>query len=420
MLHRLGPAPRRRGFTSSSPRFHILAIALPALCACAGDTPATFERTDSAGVAILRNLGEERPLAWRFERVLTLGGVDEGPQAFARVGPALIGTDARGSIHVADAANHRIRVFDDAGNPLREMGGRGGGPGEFEFVGAFAVSDDGTVVLSDFSKHALVLFDSTGTPLPERPFDGFPGPRLRWVGDDLVLTLSQPTSAADDTSRTELLVFAAGDTTRIAAAPPQPRPEMKQLPNCPIAIAFPPLLSPDLRWDANGDRIAVVTGTDYTIDVFSRMHTAPAENAPPGTRWRLVSRVSRALPELVATAELAAQEYPDSFRIRGGAATCAIAPLDIAETVGFADVAPHIRELALGPDGSLWVRHRTGDADALRTDVFSGSGEYLGTLPPGAPFPAAFHGADRFLSIEKDEFDRDVIVVWEIAHDAAG
>jgi DNA-binding beta-propeller fold protein YncE len=372
----------------------------------AGDA-GPVERVDSAGLTLVRNRAPERPLEWRFERVLTLGGVDEGPEAFARLGAESVGVDDAGNLYVADGANHRVRVFDASGAPVREMGGRGAGPGEFEFMGAFAVAGDGAIRVADFSKNGLVAFGPQGDTQPLIALPGFSGPRLRFVDGALANVITPPRTSPDTTVRARLAVLEADDTIALVIAPPGPRVEMKELPRCPIRVAFPPLLAPSLEWDARGGRIAVADGVDYAVGIWER----------GADGWRQVRRVTRALPLLPATLEIAAAEYPDSFRIRGGSASCAIGPIEIAETLGYAEVAPHVKDVALAPDGALWVRHRTGDEDVTRIDVFDAGGAYLGTLPGDAPFPAAFRGSGEIVTVEADELDRPLVVVWSVLRD---
>ena len=111
------------------PVVSLLAAALLAGCSSSERAP-LVERTDSAGVTLLSNSGGARPLDWRFEPVLRLGGADEGPESFYRLHPALVGVDDAGRIHVLDAAAHRAVVFDSVGRHVRTFGSEGDGPGE--------------------------------------------------------------------------------------------------------------------------------------------------------------------------------------------------------------------------------------------------------------------------------------------------
>lgn len=67
-----------------------------------------------------------------------------------------------GSIYVADSGNHRIQVFDSAGNFLMKWGGEGSGPGQFSEPWGIAVGPDGTVYVADTWNHRVQLFTPTG------------------------------------------------------------------------------------------------------------------------------------------------------------------------------------------------------------------------------------------------------------------
>lgn len=382
------------------------AILIAAACAGTGaDDDDLVERVDSAGVTLIRNHAPERPLDWSFEPVLTIGGVDEGPEAFAGLGAESVATDAAGRIYVADGGNYRVKVFDTDGELMREMGSEGGGPGEFAFVGAFDAGPDGTAFVVDFSKRGLVGFDSAGVILPLRVMDGFPGSRLRVLENAFAVVTTPMRESPEDTTRARLRIHHGVDSTVIATEPDMAPAEFVQLPNCPISLRVPPLLSPRLIWDARGDRLALTGDASYSLAFWER---------DPAGRWRLARRVSRELAPIAATVEIAAAEYPDSFRIRAGSTRCSIAPVEVAEALGFADTAPHVKDIALAPDGTLWVLHRTADDDVTRIDVFAPDGAYLGTLPADAPFPAAFRGSDEIVSVERDDLDRPIVVVQRI------
>ena len=61
----------------------------------------------------------------------------------------------------------------------------------------------------------------------------------------------------------------------------------------------------------------------------------------------------------------------------------------MAEAVGMADRLPVLRDVAFGPEGSIWVQRYGFPGSEPVTDVFDATGRYLGTdhghgLPLGA------------------------------------
>lgn len=152
-------------------RIAAIAAAVCSIAACAADQPRriTIERTDSAGIAIIDNRGPDLPLPWAFTPTLTLGGEDEGPESFFQLGQTSVAADMDGNLYIMDAGNHRIVVFDEAGNLLRTLGRKGGGPGEFQmWPRGITIANDGSINVFDAGKRGLVRFAADGAPLQTR------------------------------------------------------------------------------------------------------------------------------------------------------------------------------------------------------------------------------------------------------------
>lgn len=60
------------------------------------------------------------------------------------------------------------------------------------------------------------------------------------------------------------------------------------------------------------------------------------------------------------------------------------------------------------------MRRSVDPADGPLTDVFDPSGEYVGTLPPEAPYPDAFTADGDIVVIEVGEFDVEQVVVYAV------
>jgi hypothetical protein len=104
----------------------------------------------------------------------------------------------------------------------------------------------------------------------------------------------------------------------------------------------------------------------------------------------------------------------DPTVMRGGAVECRIPASDIVETRGIAERVPTIFQMRMAPDGALWVDRQPARAEERRIDVFDPDGVYLGTLPPDAPFPAAFTREGHPVVVERDDFDLPYLVVYRV------
>jgi hypothetical protein len=385
----------------------LIGISLPALtlaalmaaCSTAPGAP-LVERSDSAGIEIVRNLGGDRPLGWTFEPVLRLGGADEGPESFYRLSPSMIGVDGRGNLHVLDAANHRVVVFTPEGEHLRTLGRKGGGPGEIDFPSTMDVAADGTISVRDISKPALVQWDSAGELLSAEPLTIPLYSRFARVGDALVAPLAEPRSE-EGVMRERLSVMRAADTSHVAVLA-RPLPAMLDF-GC-VGIMLPPRFAPELVWDADESRVAVAVEVLYDLLLVE------------GERQL---RIRRELPAREVTREMAIQDIGEEMTVGfgGGRPPCKIPADLVLERQGYAPVLPAIGTIALSPDGSIWVLRRAIKGEPRIIDLFDAEGVYLGTLPSDSPFPAAFTPDGDILAIDKDEMDIDHLVIYRIQRD---
>lgn len=376
-----------------------IAVAI-GLVACAADTPPriTVERTDSAGVTIITNHGADFLLDWTFTPTLTLGGEDEGPEAFFNIGLSSVAADADGNLYIMDAGNHRIVIFDEAGNHLRTLGRQGGGPGEFQmWPSGITIAHDRSINVYDIGKQGLVRFDPAGNPLQTRRIEGGQIRSYALLSDGIAIHVDHHfDSVASDRIQT---ITDAGDTTTIISVA---RPPLKPVDfGCVRISGMATIFAPSLQWDALDDQIFINPAADYVIDLYDGA--------------RLAASIRRDLPPRPATRELALRQVGEDFKVGLGAAgECKVPAARVVEEQGIADVIPAISRIRVAPNGTIWVQRYAIRGEIAPIDIFSPDGEYLGTLPEGAPFPAAFLPEDRIAAIEKDEFDLQRVVVYHI------
>lgn len=386
-------------FPTSLQHIGLLAAPIGAalLVGCDADQPTTLvERTDSAGIAIVMNRGEDQPLPWTFEQTFTLGGADDGPEAFYNVGRGSLAIDDAGHLYILDRGNHRILVFDSEGRHVREMGRRGGGPGEFQWPQTIMVGSDGSLAVSDIGHRGLVRITATGEALEHRMIEGWFGGGIAALGDGIIV---QVDSNTEEGSRHELTrIDDAGNHMLVASDRASLRPVDL---GCVRISGMTQLFAPSLVWAANTERVTAVTGAAYDIQLYDR-------DGP-------LARVRRDLPLRPATRELALQEVGEKFEVGfGGGGGCVAEPAKVVDERGIAEVVPAIRRVAVAPDGAIWVLRFAVRGDPAPIDVFAPDGEYLGTLPDGAPFPEAFFPNGLIAAVEKDDLDVDHVVVYEV------
>lgn len=102
------------------------------------------------------------PPQWSATEDLRIGSVDDSATMLTGVSSLAVGPD--GSVAVAQPLDGDVRVFDSAGRPLRTIGRRGRGPGEFE--NAYSVQWLGdTLVTVDPALIRETLFSAAGRVL---------------------------------------------------------------------------------------------------------------------------------------------------------------------------------------------------------------------------------------------------------------
>lgn len=378
-----------------------LALGAAACGAAPQATTVEVERTDSAGVEIVWNRGADLPLDWSFEPQFRIGGEDEGPESFFGLWSGSIRVGAEGNLYIFDTGNTRVVVFDSVGNHLRILGRQGGGPGEIQRAsGGFAVEPDGTVNVFDFGKLGLVRFDAEGRPLDVRRVEAFPyGGRFEIVDGSILLQLSEFDATRDASDDLLALISESGDSTILArfSSPPM-RPVTF---SCGVSISgMAQVFAPTLVWAARAERLAINAGAAYVVDLYEAD--------------RRVASVRRDVALRPATSALARREVDDGMRIGLPTGECVVPADEVIEQRGLADVIPAVGEIAIAPDGTLWIKRRVVKGEAAPIDVIAPDGAYIGTLPPGTPFPSDFLPDGRIAVLEEDELEVQYVVVYRV------
>jgi 6-bladed beta-propeller len=384
-----------------------LAVAL-VVTACGGEAAhLDVVRRDSAGVALVDDSPTDVPLPWRFQTDFTLGGRDEGPEAWRSLGSASVGVDGEGRLYVLDGDAHHVVVYDDRGALLRVMGGEGEGPGELRMTSGMAVSPEGEAWVLDFGKGGFVRYGPDGTVLSERRPLVPPMPNRQRAfavsGDVLTASTIAPRADGERGYWNVLREFGAGDSVDILTNETLPAREVSMA-ECGGAFRLPPLFAPEVVWDRRGREVAVSHTADYAVSVYDDT--------------TLVRVVRRDLPVRAATEALALQEVGEGMRVDFGRGPCLVPGARIVQQQGWAPQVPWVGSLALAPDGRLWVQRRAIGRGAVGLiDVFGADGAYTGTLPEGTPFPVAFMPDGRVVVIRTDSLDVPSLLVRRVIPD---
>ena len=339
-------------------------------------------------------------LSWQFTPVWSVGGDADHGLSLSQLYPFQVGTRSNGETLILGAKERRIYVLTSDGKVRDSLGRQGEGPGEFADPFSLTVGPDGSIAVVDPGLRRIVRWSGKGALLDPVPVT-FRLDHPRVVTDGPATWYQTVVSVAPGQAENQLLRVTAGDTQVMARVARQPR-RVVDFPTCGGSeISVQPFFVPTLVWAAAGGTVAVAEGPDYSVRVYR-------PDGPP----LILTRPLAAVP----ATEAAALKQAEGYLFNG----CLVAPREVVTSIGYLPSIPRIAEIAVAPSGETWIRRRTDDATAFLIDVFDGAGEFLGTLPPDAPFPAAFLPGEKIVVAEMDSLDVPVVAVYSVRRGRAG
>lgn len=361
-----------------------------------GGKPFPAVREDSAGVSIVTSSGEDVPLSWRFDEVLSIGGADEGPNSFFGVPEHSIEIASNGDIYVLDAGNGRVLRFDSLGAPLGAVATQGDGPAQLRRPQSMTLDLRDRVTVLDMFRLGVVTFTAEGDLVGETKLD-IPYGEIAYFRGGLLHPGEGTFRSEQDSLHPSLALRGpAGDVelTRMS----RPRPAMIDY-GC-IGLAQAPLFTPEFAWGTNG-RLVAVSGSDaYDIAIF---------DGPDVT-----ARYRRSVEPRPVTRELAVAELGPGTNVRSPAGTCHVDPIAEVDGRGFHPVLPPVADVAVDPDGRLWIGRSAFRGETPKIDILEPDGDYLGTIERAMVFPSAFLTPDLFLALTKDELDVEYVKLFRV------
>ena len=374
------------------------AVVAPMSCSPSGAGNTTV--ADSAGVAIVTNLGQPALLEWTLDTTRVFGGDESGSATFFLARPALVDVDARGRIYVLEPNEYRVTVFDSTGLALGSMGRQGEGPGELEWPLSVSVAGEGRAYVHDGEGQLvqLQLGDQAGTEsalnygvihMSLRHVEATPQGVLIWAR----VPFAGTESIEELDNRVERLLSVTGqDTVELVTGKPGYM-TTAYYPRCSFTFSIRQPLAPLINWSQWGNRVAVSAWGGFRIDVLEDHRLVRS------ARWAGVGEQELTRSEAIALLE--AQGY--------------LGPCDddVGETIekhGFHPRPQIVSSLAVAPDGYLWAEVATASGED-RILVLGPEGRIEGVLPDGFPMPLTFLPDGRPLIQVKDRLDVERIGV---------
>lgn len=364
-------------------------------------------------------------------------GVEEGADEYTLGQVSEVEVGPSGEIHVFDRQVPALRVYDTAGKYIRTLGGKGGGPGEYQAANGLGVHRDGRIVLWDAGKASINVYSPTGANLPSWPVPGGGG----FYTSGAVFT---------DTAGNTYIRTTIADPPKSGNAP-QAR-----------VFGLPGLV----KWNADGSSLDSLMPPQSPIEpayiTAQREGSTSRSSVPfsPGFTWTFsplgyfvsartdryavtlsvpqgkVMRIEREMePVAVDADERADAELIATEGMRRTDPTWRWSGPSIPST------KPFIRSLSTGEDGRIWVsvarpgervpegetagppRVQVGEVrrvpdpkwrQPLVYDVFEPSGHYLGRVaaPPKATFRAM--RGNHVWAVTRDSLDVEQVVRYRL------
>jgi hypothetical protein len=297
-----------------------------------------------------------------FEEELSIGGEDEQGNVILYQASDFT-VDGHENIYISDAKEIGIKVFDPHGKYLHSIGGKGQGPGEFQWIMDFSFLPDERLLVMDFRSLRTSIFDSSGKFLESH----------QWIQnlylDQILLTTNQSfiLAIADfggPTQERKIVVneydFKGNLIRSVGEYVSQKRKVYYDgTINYSVPIPHSPLSL--LAGDTKNNRIYHCLNSKYLIELYDQT----------GELIRKIERPYEPVPYTSKDKEAFIAQY-ENHRIEG--------MKKLAREVDFPSVKSIASRLFTDDQGNLWIRtneHRKeGDKTFTAYDIFNNEGIY--------------------------------------------
>jgi hypothetical protein len=356
---------------------------------------------------------------WRAERDLRIGSLNDPGTALSQVGALAVAED--GTMYVAQPTERTIRVFDANGRPLRRIGRRGVGPGEFQGIVSLGIIDG-----------VLHAFDPV---LNRVSFFALPDGEIR-------RTVRVQSGPLREGHRPAIAVGVLRDGPFVAQPPVDAMrmaggnvtiPVLQLHENGRTLGEFPPLgvRYGTRRLDVNGgvlifnppvsdaDLFSVAPDGSAVVYVRRPVPTAPATatytvsrlRSPRDTVW---VREHRFQPQRITARSAAALRAEIVRNLVGPGITRREAETIAARPDLIPGFYPPVSALVAGQDCMTWLLMEGADASTTTWLVLDEAGVPVGIMPLPRSTRVLAAGRTHLWGVERDELDVEYVVRYRI------
>lgn len=393
---------------------------------------------------VVRLPEQDRPLAGRVGTVFSVGAVEgRSWEMLDNAEQAVF--DRADNLYVLDRGNARVLVFDRAGRFVRQLGKKGGGPGELEVPVGVAVLADGNVAVLDVAHRNVSLFGAAGRFVRTVPWDAGWGLPMRPMMADPrggVMAMLRP-GLSPEALRGGATARRTQALSRVALAGNATPTRLVEIPDPTVIqtsgrssggartlnmrMLGPPEFSPVTAWGVlPGGGVALTHTQLYTVKVLDangrpvRWLQRPVRVRRPTERDRqrardaLRERMQSGRGMITITRVEGSGGGGGAPRGSGGGGVPREQIEQRLRELQFADTVRTIQGMTVTPGGKLWIERTPADIGAPGPiDIVTADGRYLGTVT-GIKLPAAISATGRAVYLERDEDDVEHVVVRQL------
>lgn len=347
----------------------------------------------------------------------------EGPEAYTFGRVVSMAVDSAGAMYVLDQQALTVRVYDESGRHVHDIGRSGSGPGELKQPHSLEFMPDGRLAVRDFGNARINFYAPTGESVGTLTIPGgfFTSTPMHVDTLGRIYTSVITDRIEGQMFRVGYQVFDADGAIRDTIRIPRPDFQSQSLtarsPDGTGMSATSVPFSAGIQWtlDRGGNVVHAIT-SDYAIHT---MHD--------GRPFR-IARTIDAVP--VQAAEKAAEEERVLRSMRR------TQPNWSWQGAAIPDAKPFIGSVTVAHDGRIWVRVRQpgerqpADPDEEREpgapppidrwtertvyDVFEPDGTWLARLEAPDRFNPMYMRGDHVWGIHRDEYDVNYVVRMRI------